>query len=70
MGEDEWKQRFRQLQERLAIIRKARESVPEESETMAQNFMAKLDREETAAQAELDALEDRAQAAGVPANWR
>jgi hypothetical protein len=70
MGEDSWKQRFRQLHERIAMIRKARESVPEESETMAQNYFDKLDRAEESAQHELDELEDRAQAAGVPANWR
>ncbi len=70
MGEDSWRQRFRQLHERLALIQKARESVPEESETMAQNYFADLDRAEAKAQQELDELEDRAQAAGVPANWR
>ncbi|HXX49275.1 MAG TPA: aspartyl protease family protein [Myxococcota bacterium] len=70
MGEAAWRQRFQQLQARLVAIRKARESVPEESETIAQNFLDKLDREEARAQAELDELEDRAQEAGVPANWR
>jgi len=70
MGEDAWRQRFRQLHERLALIQKARESVPEESETMAQNYFADLDRAEAKAQQQLDELEDRAQAAGVPANWR
>jgi len=70
MGEAAWRQRFRQLQERLALIKKARESVPEESETMAQNYFDQLDREEAKTQAELDALEDRAQAAGVPPEWR
>jgi hypothetical protein len=70
MGEDAWRTRFRQLHERLALIRKARESVPEESQTMAQNYFQKLDRAEEKAQHELDELEDRAQAAGVPADWR
>lgn len=70
MGEDAWKQRFRQIEERLALIRKARESVPEESETMAQNYFEQLDRAEAKTLKELDELEDRAQAAGVPANWR
>jgi len=70
MGEDEWKQRFGQLHARLEQIRKARESVPEESETMAQNFFDQLDQAEAKTRAELDELEDRAQAAGVPANWR
>jgi len=69
-GEDAWKQRFRQLHQRLAVIRKAREAVPEESETIAQNYYEKLDRMESAAQRELDELEDRAQAAGVPPSWR
>jgi predicted aspartyl protease len=70
MGEDAWRQRFRQLHERLALIQKARESVPEESQTMAQNYFADLDRAEAKVQAELDELEDRAQAAGVPPDWR
>jgi hypothetical protein len=70
MGEAAWRGRFQELQARLAAIRKAREQVPEESETMAQNYLDKLDREEARAQAELDELEDRAQEAGVPANWR
>jgi predicted aspartyl protease len=70
MGEDAWKQRFRQLDERLAMIRKARESVPDESQTMAQHYFEQLDRAEEKTQRELDELEDRAQAAGVPANWR
>jgi predicted aspartyl protease len=70
MGEGEWKQRFRQLHERLANIRKARESVPEEAETIAQNYFDRLDQAEAKTQAELDDLEDRAQAAGVPSNWR
>ncbi|HXZ84425.1 MAG TPA: aspartyl protease family protein [Myxococcota bacterium] len=70
MGEEAWRMRFRQLHERLAAIHKARESVPEESETIAQNYLDKLDREESRVQAELDELEDRAQEAGVPANWR
>ncbi|HTO70398.1 MAG TPA: aspartyl protease family protein [Myxococcota bacterium] len=70
MGEQAWRQRFRQLRERMAAIQKARDSVPEESETMASNFLEKLDREEAKVQAELNALEDRAQQAGVPASWR
>jgi aspartyl protease/uncharacterized protein DUF4124 len=70
MGEQAWRNRFRQLHERLELIRKARESVPEESETVATNFLKKLDVEEQKTQAELDELEDRAQAAGVPASWR
>jgi hypothetical protein len=52
------------------MIRKARESVPDESQTMAQHYFEQLDRAEEKTQRELDELEDRAQAAGVPANWR
>jgi hypothetical protein len=37
---------------------------------MAQNYFADLDRAEAKVQAELDELEDRAQAAGVPPDWR
>jgi hypothetical protein len=70
MGEDAWKQRFRQIHERLAMIQHAREQVPEESETVATNYLDKLDKMEAAAQHELDELEDRAQAAGVPPSWR
>jgi hypothetical protein len=70
MGEHAWRQRFAQLRERLALIRKARESVPDESETMAQNYFEKLDREEDKVQREMDDLEDKAQAAGVPSSWR
>jgi predicted aspartyl protease len=70
MNEASWKQRFQQLHERLAQIQKARESVPDESQTMAATFLEKLDRAEEATQHELDELEDRAQAAGVPPGWR
>ena len=44
--------------------------MPEESETLAQNYFEKLDKQEAATQHELDELEDRAQAAGVPPSWR
>ncbi|HTO07293.1 MAG TPA: aspartyl protease family protein [Myxococcota bacterium] len=70
MNEAAWRQRFRQLHERLAMIQRAREKVPEESETIAANYLDKLDKLESAAQHELDELEDRAQAAGVPPGWR
>ena len=70
MGEDAWRQRFRQLHYRLAEIRKARESVPPEGETAAQSFLERLDREETRVQHQLDELDERAHAAGVPAAWR
>jgi hypothetical protein len=65
-----WRQRFRQLNQQLAALQKARESIPSEAETSAQNFMEKLDREEARLQQQLDELEDRAQAAGVPARLR
>src|SRR5262249_3478 len=70
MGEESWKQRFRQLHERLAMIQRARERVPEESETMAQSYLDKLDKLESDTQRQLEELEDRAQAAGVPPSWR
>jgi len=70
MGEDAWRQRFAQLHHRLALIRKAREKVPEESATVAELYLQRLDEEEAKVQGQLDALEDRAQAAGVPPSWR
>ena len=70
MGEDSWRQRFRQLHYRLAEIRKAREAVPPESETAAQSFLERLDSEEARVQSQLDELDERAHAAGVPAAWR
>lgn len=70
MGEDAWRQRFAQLHHRLALIKKAREKVPDESATVAELYLQRLDEEEAKVQSQLDALEDRAQAAGVPASWR
>jgi len=70
MGEDAWRQRFAQLHHRLALIRKAREKVPDESATVAELYLQRLDEEEAKVQSQLEALEDRAQAAGVPASWR
>jgi predicted aspartyl protease len=70
VGAEIWRQRFRQLNQQLAALQKARESIPSEGETSAQNYMEKLDREEAKLQQQLDELEDRAQAAGVPARLR
>jgi aspartyl protease/uncharacterized protein DUF4124 len=70
MGEDAWRQRFAQLHHRLALIRKARDKVPDESATVAELYLQRLDEEEAKVQGQLDALEDRAQAAGVPPSWR
>ena len=70
MGEDAWRQRFGQLHHRLALIRKARDAVPDESATVAELYLQRLDEEEAKVQGQLDALEDRAQAAGVPPSWR
>lgn len=70
MGEDAWRQRFAQLNQRLELIRKARERVPDESATVAERYLERLDEEEAKVQAQLDTLEDRAQAAGVPSSWR
>ena len=70
VGAEVWRQRFRQLNQQLAALQKAREAIPSEAETSAQNFMERLDREESKLQQQLDELEDRAQAAGVPARLR
>jgi hypothetical protein len=70
VGAEVWRQRFRQLNQQLAAIQKARESVPSEAETSAQNYLERLDREEAKLQQQLDELEDRAQAAGVPTRLR
>ena len=70
MGEDAWRQRFGQLNHRLALIRKARDSVPDESATVAELYLQRLDEEEAKVQSQLETLEDRAQAAGVPSSWR
>ncbi len=70
MGEDAWRQRFKQLRYQLAEIRKAREAVPPESETAAQSFLERLDRDEARVQRQLDELDERAHMAGVPPAWR
>ena len=70
MGEDAWRQRFAQLNHRLELIRKARERVPDESATVAERYLERLDEEEAKVQSQLETLEDRAQAAGVPSSWR
>jgi hypothetical protein len=70
VGAEIWHQRFRQLNQQLAAVQKAREAVPAEAETSAQGYLERLDREEAKLQQQLDELEDRAQAAGVPARLR
>jgi clan AA aspartic protease (TIGR02281 family) len=70
VGQDTWRQRFRQLHQQLAAIQKARDSVPPELETASQSYFEHLDDEEEKVQGQLDQLEDRAQAAGVPPSWR
>jgi hypothetical protein len=70
MGEDAWRQRFRQLRYQLAEVRRARDAVPPESETAAQAYLERLDREEARVQAQLDELDERAHVAGVPPAWR
>lgn len=70
LGEDAWRERFAQLEKTLAAIQKARDDVPAYSETAAQNYFEHLDREERKVQRQLEELEDRALAAGVPAGWR
>jgi predicted aspartyl protease len=70
VGAEIWHQRFRQLNQKLAALQKAREAVPSEAETSAQSYLERLDREEARLQQELEELEDRAQAAGVPARLR
>ena len=69
-GEEIWRQRYRELNQRLAALQKAREAVPSESETAAQQYFERLDREESKLQHQLDELDDLAQAAGVPARVR
>ena len=70
VGEEIWHQRFRQLNQQLAALQKARDAVRSENETAAQNYLERLDREEAKLQQQLDELEDRAQAAGVPVRVR
>ena len=70
IGEEVWRKRFRALNQQLAALQKAREAVPSENETAAQNYLERIDREEAKLQRQLDELEDRAQAAGVPARLR
>ncbi len=70
VAEDTWRKRFRQIDQQLAALRRAREAVPPESETQAQRYLERLDREEAKLQHQLDELETRAQAAGVPARSR
>lgn len=70
VGQDIWRQRFRQIHAQLTAIQKARDSVPPELETASQSYFERLDREEEKVLGQLDELEDRAQAAGVPASWR
>ena len=70
VGAEVWRQRFRQLNQELAALQKARESIPSEAETSAHNTIQRLEREEARVQQQLDELEDRAQAAGVPARLR
>ena len=44
--------------------------MPDESATVAERYLERLDEEEAKVQGQLDTLEDRAQAAGVPPSWR
>jgi hypothetical protein len=70
VGGEIWRQRFSQLNQQLAAVQKAREAVPSEAETSSQTYLERLDREEAKLQQQLDELEDRAQAAGVPTRLR
>lgn len=70
LGEASWRERFHQLEAQLTAIQRARDSVPPEAETAAQSYFKRLDREEAKVQRQLEELEDRALAAGVPASWR
>jgi clan AA aspartic protease (TIGR02281 family) len=70
LNEDAWRQRFAQIQVQLRAVQSARENVPDESQTMAARYLERLDREEARLNKQLDDLEDKAQAAGVPASWR
>ena len=70
VGQEVWQQRYRELNQKLAALQKARDAVRPESETAAQQYLERLDREESKLQRQLDELDDRAQAAGVPARLR
>ncbi len=70
VGEEVWRQRYRELNQKFAAVQKARDAVPPEAETAAQQYLERLDREEAKLQQLLDELDDRAQAAGVPASLR
>ena len=70
MGEEVWRERFRDLNQKLAALQKARAAVRSESATEAQGYFKRLDREEAKLQRQLDELDDRAQAAGVPDRLR
>ena len=67
---ESWRKRFEQIDRQLAALQKARDSVPPESETQAQRYLERLDREEQKLQRQLEELESRAQAAGVPDRLR
>lgn len=70
VAEQTWRKRFSQIEQQLEALQKARDSVPPESQTAAQRFLERLDLEEAKLQHQLDELESRAQAAGVPARSR
>ena len=53
-----------------ALVRAVARQVPPESETQAQRYLERLDREEQKLQSQLEELESRAQAAGVPDRLR
>ncbi len=70
VGAEIWRKRFAALNDQIAALQKAREAIPSEAETSAHGYMQRLDREEEKLQRQLEELEDRAQAAGVPARLR
>jgi hypothetical protein len=70
VGAEVWRQRFAQLNEQIAALQKARDSIPSEAETSRHGYIQRLEREEARLQRQLDELEDRAQAAGVPTRLR
>jgi hypothetical protein len=57
MGEDAWRQRFGQLHHRLALIRKARDSVPDESATVAELYLQRPRRGRGEGAGQLESLE-------------
>jgi clan AA aspartic protease (TIGR02281 family) len=66
LGEAQWRARFRTARERLEAV----ERYLEENRFTSEARVAELERSEERVRAELEALEQEADAAGVPRGWR